>query len=213
MPHSTGGNGAHVHISVHSSKTQTQTQPETRKADEARAPRLSPTERSFLQGVLEHLPAVLAFTLPTAASYARMLDGIWSGGTTACWGTYNKEAPLRVCGPAGHAHFEVKSSDATATPHLAFAAIVAAGLRGILDGALLKTGDCHKPAHVMSEAERRAVGLDGAVKLPKSIGEARTALESDVGLRGLLGSEFVESYLNVNKVRVDWRLGGCGALD
>ncbi|RPD65350.1 glutamine synthetase/guanido kinase [Lentinus tigrinus ALCF2SS1-7] len=195
------GNGAHVHISVHGGKT------ETRKADEDRAPRMSPTERSFLQGILTHLPAVVAFTLPTAASYARMIDGIWAGGTTACWGTYNKEAPVRVCGPAGHSHFEVKSSDATATPHLAFAGIVAAGLRGILDGALLTTGDCHKPAHVMSEAERKAVGLDKALKLPKTIAEARDALDSDAGVKDLLGAEFVESYLNVNKLMERWITG------
>ncbi|TFK86124.1 FLU1-II [Polyporus arcularius HHB13444] len=195
------GNGAHVHISVHGGKTK------TRKEDENRAPRMSPTERSFLQGVLEHLPAVVAFTLPNAASYARMLDGIWSGGTTSCWGTDNKEAPLRVCGPAGHLHFELKSSDATATPHLAFAGIVAAGLRGILDGALLTTGDCHKPAHVMSEAERKAVGLEKSLKLPKTIAEARKALDSDAGVKGLLGAEFVESYINVNKLMESWMAG------
>lgn len=186
-----------MHVSVQGGKT------EERKEDEERAPWLSPTERSFVQGVLEHLPAVLAFTLPNAASYARMQDGIHAGGTTSCWGTYNKEAPLRICEPGGNAHFELKSSDATAAPHLAFAGIVAAGLCGILDEALLQTGDCHKPAHEMSEGEKEDVGLKrNELKLPRSIAEAREALDCDQPVKSLLGAEFVEKYLNVNKVSV-----------
>ncbi|KAI0708111.1 FLU1-II [Cerioporus squamosus] len=179
------GNGAHVHVSVQGGKTK------ERKEDEDRAPWLSPTERSFVQGVLEHLPAIIAFTLPNAASYARMQDGIHAGGTTSCWGTYNKEAPLRICEPGGNTHFELKSSDATAAPHLAFAGIVAAGLRGILDGASLQTRDWQK----------KDVGLDRhELKLPKSIAEAREALDSDDAVKSLLGAEFVESYLNVNEL-------------
>ncbi|RPD65351.1 glutamine synthetase/guanido kinase [Lentinus tigrinus ALCF2SS1-7] len=195
------GNGAHVHISVQGGKSK------TRKEDEDTAPWVSPTERSFMQGVLAHLPAVVAFTLPNAASYARMQDGIHAGGTTSCWGTYNKEAPLRVCEPGGNTHFELKSSDATAAPHLAFAGIIAAGLRGILDEAALVTGDCGKPAHEMSDGEKKEVGLVDELKLPQSIEEARKALDSDEAVKGLLGVEFVESYLRVNKLMEEYMKG------
>ena len=189
-----GGNGAHTHISVHGGNNT------PRSADASRAPALTPTERSFLQGVLAHLPAVCALTLPNAASYARMVDGIWSGGTYACWGTYNREVPLRLCGPEGAHHFEVKCVDGTATPHLAFAGLVAAGLRGIVDGAVLSTGDCSKPVFDMSIAERTAVGLENAVKLPRTAKEARAFLGADKVLKSALGEEFVETYLSVNEV-------------
>lgn len=182
-----------------------------RAADASRAPTLTPTERSFLQGVLTHLPAICAFTLPNAASYARMLDGIWSGGTYACWGTDNREAPLRLCGPAGGHHFEVKCVDGTATPHLVFAALVAAGLRGIVDGAVLATGDCTKAVYAMSIAERTAVGLANAVKLPQTIRDARASLGADMGMKDLLGEDFVETYLNVNEVSLGVNM--CALLD
>ena len=121
-----GGSGSHIHVSVHNTTRASKAgRPD---ASNSRAPTLTPTEQSFLQGILTHLPAVCALTLPTPPSYGRMHDGIWSGGTYAAWGTDNREAPVRACGPAGHHHFEVKSVDATSTPHLALAAIIAAGV-------------------------------------------------------------------------------------
>lgn len=171
-----------------------------RAADDARAPTLTPVERSFLQGVLTHLPAICAFTLPTAASYARMVDGIWSGGTYAAWGTDNRETPVRLCGPRGHHHFEVKCVDATAAPHLAIAALVGAGLKGIVDGAVLTMGDCPKPMWEMTEQEKVAVGMTNPLRLPTNIVDARKALVADKVIEGVLGANFVHTYIGVNEV-------------
>ncbi|KAI0635034.1 FLU1-II [Trametes polyzona] len=190
----TCGSGAHTHISVHGPSNAA-----PRPADQARAPTLTPTERSFVQGLLTHLPAVLALTLPTAASYARMVDGIWSGGTYAAWGTDNRETPARLCGPQGHHHFEVKCVDATSTPHLAIAALVGAGLRGILDGALLTSGDCLKPVWEMNAQEKAAVGLANASRLPTTIASARATLKADEAMRSMLGANFVDTYIAVNE--------------
>ena len=129
-----------------------------------------------------------------------MHDGIWSGGTYSCWGTYNREAPLRMCGPEGHYHFEVKCVDATSTPHLAFAGLLGAGLRGILDGALLSTGDCEKPVALMNEEEKRAVGLANPLRLPRSIGDARKLFAADGVMQGIFGKEFIEKYIGTNEV-------------
>ncbi|KAI0826976.1 glutamine synthetase/guanido kinase [Trametes gibbosa] len=197
------GSGAHTHVSVHGAPTQLKTRP----ADEARAPTLTPTERSFVQGLLAHLPAVCAFTVPTSASYARMLDGIWSGGTYAAWGTDNREAPVRLCGPRGHHHFEVKSVDATASPYLSLAAIFGAGLRGVLEGAPLLVHDCQKPVAEMSAAERAAVGLANPLRLPQNVADARKALAADEVMKDVLGAHFVDTYLAVNEVSVLWLRG------
>lgn len=45
------------------------------------------------------------------------------------WGVDNREAPLRLCVNAGRAsrNWEFKSLDATANPHLALSALIAAG--------------------------------------------------------------------------------------
>ncbi|KAI0646184.1 FLU1-II [Trametes meyenii] len=187
------GNGAHAHVSVHGPPTA------PRAADAACAPTLTPTERSFLQGILGHLPGICALTLPTAASYARVVDGIWSGGTYACWGTSNREVPVRLCGPPGHRHFEVKSVDATATPHLAIAALLGSGLKSILDGALLGVSDCPKPVPEMTTEERVMLGVSSALRLPKTITDARKALAADEHLNSVLGEEFVDTYIRVNE--------------
>ena len=53
----------------------------------------------------------------------------------------------------------------------------------------------------MSEAERAAVGLKDAVRLPGTIVDARKALVGDEEMVGMLGKEFVEKYILVNEVR------------
>lgn len=194
-----GGNGAHMHISVHSTKDNVSVDASS-GSDASLGPTLTPTERSFLQALLEHLPALCALILPTSASYARVMDGIWSGGTYACWGTDNKDAPIRLCGPQGGHNFELKSSDATANPYLVLAGVIAAGLDGVLQQAQLKIGDCVKPAAQMSEAEMKAVGLENPGRLPRTLEDAREVFGADGLFRKKFGDELMTKYLSVNEV-------------
>ncbi|PSR77454.1 hypothetical protein PHLCEN_2v7885 [Hermanssonia centrifuga] len=189
------GSGAHAHISVHKRgdlKT---------GADAHLAPTLSRSERSFLQGVLAHVPALCALTLPTTFSYARVLDGIWSGGTYAAWGSENREAAVRLCGTEGQHHFEVRFIDGTANPHLVLAGLVGAGAHAVKERALLTSGDCAaKPVAQMAEEEREALGVQAVGRLPASIEQARKNLGADKELTAVLGEEFVARYLGTNAV-------------
>lgn len=184
-----------MHISVHSSTSQ------QGDKDTNLAPTLTPPERSFLQSIITHLPSICALTLPTSASYGRMLDGIWAGGTYACWGTDNREAPLRLCGAPGGHHFELKTSDATANPYLALAGVLGAGLLGVEKQVKLIVGDCAKPAFSMTEDERKAVGLENPGRLPGTIRDARALLVANKELSQVLGENFVEKYIAMNEVR------------
>lgn len=161
---------------------------------------MTSAERSFLQGVLAHAPAVCALTLPTTFSYARVADGIWSGGTYASWGTDQREAPVRLCGPAGQHHFEVRFVDGTASPHLVLAGILGAGTDAIAVGALLETGDCTTPVALMTPEQRRAAGVEKVGRLPTALDQARKNLAADASLRTVLGDDFVEKYISVNSV-------------
>jgi len=87
---------------------------------------MNPLERFFLQALLEHLPGVAVLTLPQRSSYARVGDGLWSGGTFAAWGTDNREAAVRLTGAPDKHRFEVRTVDGTASPHLSLAAILGA---------------------------------------------------------------------------------------
>lgn len=191
------GTAAHVHLSVHDLGTHPD--PAGARGDEARAPGLCAKERSFLQGVVAHIPALCALTLPTRFSYGRVLDGIWSGGTYASWGKENREAPVRLCGTRGNHHLEARFVDGTACPHLALAGILAAGTRGIVDRALLTTGDCAKSVATMTEEERAAAGVSDAARLGPTLGDAREAFRKDPVMREVFGEEFVDKYSLVNK--------------
>ena len=187
------GSSAHTHISVHS-KNNVKT-PE----------KISPLEASFLSSVLTHLPALTALTLPIPASYKRMADGVWSGGTYVHWGTENREAPIRLSNSTSPSsrNFEIRFVDGTANPYLVLAGILGVGFAGIQDNAKLKIQDCPGPptAAQMSEEDRQAFGITQRMSLTWE--ESRNRLSENGLLRDrVLGSELTDKFLAVNKVRV-----------
>ncbi|KAF5387245.1 hypothetical protein D9757_006859 [Collybiopsis confluens] len=187
------GSAAHIHLSVH------------REQEEKSQQGLSHSESSFLAGLLDHLPAIPAITLPTPASYKRVMDGVWSGGTYVHYGTENREAPVRLNNATSpqSRRFELRFIDGTANPHLALSAIIGAGLTGLKSGKALEVQDVKGPkcAWEMDEDERRAKGI--TKRMPLTIEQARTFLEEDKVMREVLGSEMVDKYLSVNKALGD----------
>lgn len=189
-----GGSATHAHISVHA--------PQTPAQPSAHA-NLSALEASFLAGLLQHLPHIALLLLPTAASYARVLDGVWSGGTYVCWGTDNREAPVRLCNapvPAAR-NFELKTLDGTANPHLALAGALGAGLAGVLQGQKLAMKDCNGElsAARMDAAGRAALGI--TERLPLNWEKARARFAQSVLVDRVFGADFKAKFLSVHKVR------------
>ncbi|MBV9714431.1 MAG: glutamine synthetase, partial [Solirubrobacterales bacterium] len=82
------GNGCHVHFSLWEGHG-------NRFYDGSREDRLSGTARSFIAGVLAHLPGLCALTAPSFNSYHRIVPQFWAGAFR-CWGHDNREAPVRV---------------------------------------------------------------------------------------------------------------------
>ncbi|KAF7430296.1 hypothetical protein PC9H_006000 [Pleurotus ostreatus] len=186
------GSSSHAHISVHA---------QGESPVSSVSPNLTDVEASFLASVLDHLPALIALTLPIPESFKRMADGVWSGGTYVCWGTDNREAPLRLSNATSPStrNFEYRALDGTANPYIAIAGIIGAGVEGVRDQVELKiqdnSGDI--PAANMDDRERGALGI--TKRLPLSWDEARENLEQDELMGELLGGNFVAKYLNVNK--------------
>ncbi|KIX06217.1 uncharacterized protein Z518_04192 [Rhinocladiella mackenziei CBS 650.93] len=149
-------------------------------------------EAPFLAGVLEHLPALLAFTLPIEESYQRVNAGIWAGGEYVCWGTQNKEVPLRKCGPG---HFELKSIDGMGNSYLSMAALLAAGLHGLRQDLKLELKDCAGDPTGIGEEERQKLGI--TTQLPNTLEKSLKCLDRDKVLRRSLGYALVDDYLAV----------------
>ena len=160
---------------------------------------MTPLERSFLQSLLDSLPSTTAFTLPSAESYDRVQDDIWSCGTYACWGDDNREVAVRLTGAPGGHHFELRAIDGTANPHIALAAVLGLGLIGIEKGLELKMEGIEGIAAHLSAEERAKRGI--LRRLPRTLREARYAAQQDPIITDVLGKDFVQKYLSTNEVR------------
>jgi glutamine synthetase len=189
------GNGCHVHVSLWEGER-------NRFHDAAAADGLSGEARSFVAGLLAHLPGLCGLTAPSFNSYRRLVPQYWAGAFT-CWGRDNREAPVRVPSVFAGAeeastNVELKAADASANPYLAVGGLIAAGLDGMGRGLEPPEPVQVDPATI-DEAEREARGIR---RLPATQAEALDALEADDVLIRELGPVLAGSYLAVR--RSEW---------
>jgi glutamine synthetase len=197
------GNGCHIHFSMWSLDGM-----RNRFHDGAASDRLSAEARSFIAGVLAHLPGLCGLTAPSFNSYRRIVPQYWAGAFT-CWGHDNREAPVRV--PSVFAgmeeastNAELKAADASSNPYLAVGGLIAAGLDGLERG-LEPPPPVEVDPATLDEREREACGI---VRLPATQAEALDALEADDVLTNALGPVLARSYLAVR--RSEWEAYSAG---
>lgn len=168
--------------------------------DPQQASGISPEAGAFISGVLDHLPALAALTIPSKTSYRRIRPHFWAGAFRA-WGHQNREAAVRVCkNKAGTEanRFELKTVDATANPYVALGAFIAAGLDGLRRNLTLPEEVDLDPG-LIPEDQRKAKGID---LLPQSLGQALDALGKDNVLLEAIGERLAVSYQAVR--RYEW---------
>jgi len=152
---------------------------------------------AFLAGILEHLPALAAITIPSKTSYRRIRPHFWAGAFRA-WGYQNREGAIRVKGNLKETqatHFEYKTADATANPYFALGALIAAGLDGLERDLKLPEEVTMDPGF-MAEGERNERGID---LLPQNLGEAIDALRKDDILQEAMGKALAKSFIAVRQ--------------
>lgn len=170
--------------------------------DEASPSNLSKLAEHWAAGVLRHLPALCALTAPTAVSYLRLKPHHWSAAY-ACLGLRNREAALRICPvveiggkpKARQFNLEFRPMDATASPHLAMAAVLIAGRLGIEQELPLSAVTDVDP-HSLSVAQREALGIKA---LPGSLDEAQRLLMEDGELCNELPPALLETYFAMKR--------------
>jgi glutamine synthetase len=158
---------------------------------------ISREAEGFVAGILEHLPALAAITVPSPNSYRRIQPHFWMGAFRV-WGYENREAAVRVCKDPGETEverFEFKTSDASANPYLALGALIAAGLDGLQRRLELPEEVTVDPGY-FPESERLARGID---LLPQNLGESLEALQNDQVLLEALGDDLTRSFTAVRK--------------
>jgi glutamine synthetase len=174
------GNASHAHISLNDTKLVSNGLGGRTEAE------MDSLEMYFWAGVLEHLEAICAFSMPEAESYERVVEDHWTGGVWVAWGTQNREVPLRRIGGAGGSRrWEVRCVDGCANMYLAMAAIVAAGYEGLQERKDMRFSDCDVNPASVSEDVRASYGISR--KLPGSVWEALKNLGEDERLREMIG--------------------------
>jgi len=197
------GSGMHTHMSLFEGDRNVFHEPGAQF-------QLSKLGRAFIAGLLRHAAEVTAVCNQWVNSYKRLWGGderiAGAGGEAPayiCWGHNNRSALVRV--PMykplkGNAtRIEFRSLDPACNPYLAFAVILAAGLKGIENDYELPPG-AEDDVWALTSAERRALGI---APLPQSLSDACNVMQGSELVAETLGEQVFDFFLR-NK-RAEWR--------
>lgn len=193
------GSGAHVHFSLWSIDGLTNLLYDADAGDRL----LSSVGRSFVAGVMEHLPALVALTCPSYNSYDRLRPDAWAGATVS-WGPDNRECSVRVASPfrgreMESTNVELKACDPSCNPYLALGGLILAGLDGIA-----RRLEPPPPVRVNPSSLDEAGRDHHRIRaLPASQREALAELERDEILFPALGDLLGRSLLAVRVAESD----------
>jgi glutamine synthetase len=174
------GSGMHTHVSLFEGE-------KNAFFDASAEFNLSKTGRSFIAGILKHAAEMTAITNQWVNSYKR-LQGGGEAPALINWGQSDRGALVRIPmykpNKENSTRIELRSLDSACNPYLAFAVMLAAGLKGIEEGYVLEPSSHPAP-------------------LPANLHEAIVAMESSELIRQTLGEHVFEFVLR-NK-RAEWQ--------
>ena len=159
---------------------------------------ISATCRHYIGGLLKHAPALLALIAPTTNSYRRLVPG-FEAPVNLVYSTRNRSACIRIptyfSSPAAR-RIEFRLPDPACNPYLGFAAMLMAGLDGVI-------GEIEPPDPV--DANLYELPPEEAAKIqqvPGSLEEVLFALENDHEflLRGgVFTDDLLEKWLDYKR--------------
>ena len=162
---------------------------------------LSKFGRSYLAGLLQHMPEISAVTNQWVNSYKRLVPG-FEAPVYIAWGQRNRSALVRVpMYKPGHekaTRVELRCPDPACNPYLAFGVMLASGLTGVEKEMTLRP-PIEEDIYEMSVHEREKLGIQS---LPGSLIEALERTESSKLVREALGEHVYTKFLE-NK-RIEW---------
>ncbi|MGH9189860.1 MAG: type I glutamate--ammonia ligase [Acidimicrobiales bacterium] len=188
------GSGMHTHLSLFEGDVNAFYD----AGDEAH---LSKVAKGFVAGLLRHAREITAITNQWVNSYKRLVVG-FEAPVYVAWARNNRSALVRIPGSKkgkeSSTRIEFRSPDPACNPYLAFAVILAAGLKGIEESYELPP-ELTANLYEMTPEERMAEGVE---ELPGSLDEAITVMERSELLPEALGEHVFEWFIR-NK-RAEW---------
>ncbi len=174
------GSGMHTHVSLFKGE-------ENAFYDKSAEFNLSLVGRSFIAGILKHAPEITAITNQWVNSYKR-LQGGGEAPSLVNWGPSDRGALIRIPmykpKKENSTRIEFRSPDSACNPYLAYAVMLAAGLKGIED-------------------QYELTNSSDPIALPANLNEAIGQMEKSALVRETLG-EHVFEYVLRNK-RAEWQ--------
>jgi len=164
--------------------------------------RLSSLAYHFMGGQLKHIREMAAVLCPTVNSYKRLVRG-FEAPVYICWAQRNRSALIRVprysTGRKKSTRLELRCPDPSCNPYLAFAVMLAAGLKGIKE-------KIDPPDPV----EEDVYGFDDAklakfyIKtLPEDLGEALEEFKRSKLMKQTLGEHIFSKYFDIKMT--EWK--------
>jgi len=156
---------------------------------------ISPLATYYIGGLLEHATTLAAILAPTVNSYKRLVPG-FEAPTRIAWGYRNRSTMIRVPhfnGSDKAARIELRCPDATSSPHLVIATMLAAGLDGI-------TRKIEPPRPTDKDLYE---STSSTRSLPDSLERALYSLEHSQTMRDVLGNSVVDTLVAMR--RKEWK--------
>ena len=188
------GSGMHTHFSLFQGETNAFHDPGDDRG-------LSKTGQRFIAGLLEHAREITAVTNQWVNSYKRLVAG-YEAPVHVSWAYNNRSALVRVPitkrGKADSTRIEYRAPDPACNPYLAFAVVLAAGLRGIEHEYELPP-EAAQNLYAMTPEE---LASEGIRPLPSSLHDAVVEMERSELVAETLGEHVFEWFIR-NK-RAEW---------
>jgi len=185
------GSGLHTHFSLFEGDTNA-------FHDAGAEHNLSAVARGFIAGLLAHAREIAAVTNQWVNSYKRLVAG-YEAPVYCAWARNNRSVVVNVPhvrrGRPDSTRIEYRAPDPVCNPYLAFAVIVAAGLKGIEEGYTLPA-ELPINLYELTEEERAA---EGVTSLPTSLGEAIAEAERSELVAATLGEHVFEWFIRNKK--------------
>ncbi len=163
---------------------------------------LSKTAKSYIAGILKHAREFCSITSQWVNSYKRLVPG-YEAPVYIAWARRNRSALVRVPmykpGKEKATRIELRCPDPACNPYLAFAVMLAAGLKGIHEGYELEA-PVEEDIYEMSEEARKQHGIQS---LPGNLLEAVHATEQSELVRETLGDHIFQKFIANKKIEWD----------
>ncbi len=190
------GSGMHTHQSLFDKKGENVFHGEKDKY------KLSPIAYYFMGGQLRFIREMVAVLCPTVNSYKRLVRG-YEAPVYICWGQRNRSALIRVprysVGRERSTRLELRCPDPSCNPYLAFAVMLAAGLKGI-DEKIEPPDPVEEDVYGFDD---RKLAKFYIKTLPEDLGEAIEEFNGSRFLRETLGEHVFNKYLEIKTT--EWK--------